>query len=877
MIALRYLIIVFLFVFVKYAQNERVIPIVHEKVYIQTNKQNYTVGDTLWFKAYVTNGQENRLSGQSEAVYVELINQKDSVQKTIKVQVNKGVGFGDIILEDEIKQGAFRLRAYTQAMRNSDPVYFFDKSFFIRGYSVKGIKAKANYEFVTKGNQSSILLKLNYKGLEGNPLSGQQIRYNIVSERALVSKGTSKTDALGNITVEVQQSDKINLEDSYLESFVDQKRGGVVTKTFPLFGKWSESDVQFFPEGGVLLAGVKNRIGFRALGQNGKGIAITGKVVDGAGHLVGNILASHAGIGSFEIDMKAGVDYSADIQLPSGQQVSYKLPKARTDAYQLSCSLRNTRQLISVRTNDPGLGNNKDLSVVIKSGGATVYEKSVSMISRQATVEMELDSLPMGVARVELINKNAIVNSRTIFINNRKILTAKLKLNKSAFVKKELVRISAESMDQKELNGNFSATVARLDTVQNNKKNEVTIFSSLLLSSDLKGYIEEPNYYFLDRGERRLKALDDLLLTQQLDKYEKTKGSAVNQLFDVEKARTVVSGKVTTLDGRPAVNAKVTMVSLNSNIMEETKSDEAGKFAFDGIKINQGTRFTIQGRLANNSDRLIISVDEMPPMSLSLNPNRAELNMAMLDMEQNDIEAPLYFGAKSRSLKEVNIRAQLKTEIIYTKQIGNVVPDGHADQTYIMRDAEHCASLGQCLRGMLHGVEFKEYQDVIYCPWAARDPVPMNVFLDGRKIMTTAELKDIFDNNVLDPLDIGKIEVVRTNLALKAMLGGESLLIITKKKEKRDKLYTPNITNYYPLGFAKPHSFFLPDYSSGQFEFINDYRTAVYWNPKLIGNGSNKIDFSFYTSDQPGMYEIVFEGINDLGYLCRQVAYYEVK
>ncbi|MGY4383467.1 hypothetical protein ACVWYN_000486 [Pedobacter sp. UYP24] len=876
MIALRFFIIIILFIFVKNAPKEPIDPIVHEKVYIQTNKQNYTVGDTLWFKAYVTSGPENRLSNHSESVYVELINEKDSVQRIIKVPINKGVGFGDIVLENEIQQGAFRLRAYTQAMRNNDPAYFFDKSFFIRGYFVKGIKAKANYEFVTKGNQSSILVKLNYKGLDGAPLSGQQIRYNIISERELISKGTSKTDALGNIMVEVQKSGKINLDDSYLESFVEQKRGGVITKTFPLFGKWSQSDVQFLPEGGVLLAGVKNKIGFRAVGQNGKGLAITGKVVDGEGHLISNINTTHAGIGSFEIDTKAGVDYTADVRLTNGQQMLYKLPKAKTDAYQLGCSLQDTHQLISVRTNDPSLSNNKDLSVVISSGGAVVYQKPIKLISGKANIEIELDSLPMGVSKVELINKNAVVNSRVIFVNNKKVLTAKLKLNKSAFVKKELVQISAESMDQTKLNGNFSATITRLDTLQNNKKNEVTIFSSLLLSSDLKGYIEEPNYYFLDREEKRLKALDDLMLTQEFDKYEKVRGAAINQLFTVEKAKTVISGKVTTLDERPAVNAKVTIVSLNSNIMEETKSDGTGTFAFDGIRINQGTRFTVQGKLANNSDRLIISVDEIDPMTMGINPNRAEMNMKLLDMEQNDVEAPLYIVAKSRNLKEVKINAQLKQEVTYTKQFGNFVPDGHADQTYIMRDAEHCASLGQCLQGMLHGVIFRENKSVRYYPFG-RDPVPMNVFIDGRKVMTLDEMGDIFDNNVLDPMDIGKIEVVRTNLALKAMLGGESLLIITKKREKIEKLYTPNITNYYPLGFTKPHSFFLPDYSSGQFEFMNDYRTAVYWNPKLVGNGSNKIEFDFYNSDQPGTYEVVFEGINNLGYLCRQVAYYEVK
>src|SRR6202012_784471 len=100
-----------------------------EKVYLHTDKPYYTVGDTIWFKAYVTS-DIHQPSIISKVVYVDMVNSKDSIVQSLKVQVGAGsAGFGNIILNEPLyKQDNYHIRAYTNWMRNDDAAYFFNKT-----------------------------------------------------------------------------------------------------------------------------------------------------------------------------------------------------------------------------------------------------------------------------------------------------------------------------------------------------------------------------------------------------------------------------------------------------------------------------------------------------------------------------------------------------------------------------------------------------------------------------------------------------------------------------------------------------------------------------------------------------------------------------
>src|SRR5690606_29043967 len=99
-----------------------------EKVYLHFDKPYYAVGDTMWFKAYLTSVQ-NVPSPLSKIIYVDVLTSKDSLVNTIKIPVVNSVANGNLPLSPfEYKQGNYQIRAYTKWMLNFGTEYFFDKT-----------------------------------------------------------------------------------------------------------------------------------------------------------------------------------------------------------------------------------------------------------------------------------------------------------------------------------------------------------------------------------------------------------------------------------------------------------------------------------------------------------------------------------------------------------------------------------------------------------------------------------------------------------------------------------------------------------------------------------------------------------------------------
>ena len=102
-----------------------------EKVYVQTDKDVYSNGETIWFKTYVLNGMTHRASTMSKVVYVELLDSKDSIVTQRKLYVESVGAAGDFVLPKEMEEGTYRLRAYTKYMLNDEEPVLFQKEIAI--------------------------------------------------------------------------------------------------------------------------------------------------------------------------------------------------------------------------------------------------------------------------------------------------------------------------------------------------------------------------------------------------------------------------------------------------------------------------------------------------------------------------------------------------------------------------------------------------------------------------------------------------------------------------------------------------------------------------------------------------------------------------
>ena len=63
-----------------------------EKIYVQTDRNNYTAGETVWYKTYNTIGINNFLSTLSGLNYIELIDPKNRIIMDQRIQLGYGLG-----------------------------------------------------------------------------------------------------------------------------------------------------------------------------------------------------------------------------------------------------------------------------------------------------------------------------------------------------------------------------------------------------------------------------------------------------------------------------------------------------------------------------------------------------------------------------------------------------------------------------------------------------------------------------------------------------------------------------------------------------------------------------------------------------------------
>ena len=812
---------------------------------------------------------------------------------------------GDFTLGDEFKEGSYRIRAYTQWMRNAGEDYFFDRTFTVGNIVSHNIITKADYQYKTINGVPVLTATLNYTTDEGKPLAGKDVHYQIIINKKLAWSTSAKTDLKGNIPVKISNENHVDLSGAYITTVLDGSDKNTITRDFPIKAALSQSDVQFFPESGNLVNGIASRVAFKAIGVDGAGIPIKGKITDNDKNTIAEIETLHAGMGSFALKPQTGKIYTANIVFADGTTKVIALPKATDEGYVLSVYQPNPDSVL-VRISASTNSQKTIINLIAQTSGETIFASSVKIEKVTTSVWLDKKAFPTGIAQFTLFNNNGEpLNERIAFVRGNDLMKLDVKTVKSAYRSKEHININLEAKDSKGkgVPGNFSVTVIDESKVPVDESLENTIFTNILLTSDLKGYIEKPNYYFTNETDEVNKALDNLMMTQGYRRFawkELNNTINANPLFEAEGLGVNISGRVTTLTDKILPNAIVNLISVKARIAKSTTTDAQGKFRFDGIFLMDSIKFAVQAQTTKSSNKVKLFLDSIPKLLVAKNRNLADVNLnitgtiqAYIDNSKKQDELYEKTGQldKVQRLKEVRIKAKRIEVPIYATQGILRIPEGHADRTVVLKDIEHCPTLGVCLQGLCGNVRFLSYQPdattpaILSFPYALSQKtsppewVPMGVILDGRGL-STSELYGVFEGGELALEDIVKIDVVNNNQALMNMLSGPNtpVLLIYTNRGKLRRYYTPNMANITPKGFNKAREFYSPKYDRprGDADKLPDLRSTIYWNPYLKTDAGGKTSFSFYNGDGPGTYKVIVEGINADGELGRQVYKYTV-
>src|SRR5690606_24283855 len=156
----------------------------------------------IWFKAYVTIGQFNLLSGLSKILYVDLINPQEQVTKSLRLPLLGGVTVGDFSLADTLSEGSYRIRAYTNWMRNFDEGLFYDRTVPIGNALVDQVAVHTELKIENSPEQHEVNARIRLADLAGSPLRDAEVNYEVLLEDRSISKGKATTDGQGGLEID---------------------------------------------------------------------------------------------------------------------------------------------------------------------------------------------------------------------------------------------------------------------------------------------------------------------------------------------------------------------------------------------------------------------------------------------------------------------------------------------------------------------------------------------------------------------------------------------------------------------------------------------------------------------------------------------------
>lgn len=765
-----------------------------EKVYLHIDREYYVLGDDIWYKAYLLNGQTNYPIYTSNNLYVELIAPDASVVFRNITRLDNGIGNGDFRLTDSLLPGTYHIRAYTNWMRNFGDNFIYDREIKV------GAKANAN----TKKS---------------------------------VTKSKSEKEAYR---------------------------------------------LQFYPEGGSLVAGVNSNVAFKAENALGKGIAVKGDIVDDKGKVVTSFKSNAFGFGICNFTPLADAVYDVKASITSnGAPISADVPLPISKGFTISAKDIDTANiLLTIKTNNATLTSlqNALLNITIRHTGKKYFEDTLKLTAQELTLKIPKANLPQGVAAITLSDdKHRPYSERLVFIDKPSILNASIAINKKSYNKEEntIVNINTLDVEGRPLKASLSMAVIDATVVPASASN---ITNYLYLQSEVKGYIEKIDQYFDNTNPNRLKDLDLLLLTQGWRDFiwQRIAQQGINIKYIPEGGITI-SGKVKRDFGdKPLANMNVTLFAnqAKGNKLFSTTSDSTGKYYFDGVNIIGTSRIKVVSKDNKGKKGGFVSVDE-----LFNNP----LPVKAIDYLSNYIDTSTTFkqfsavaSQRAADLEKARVlevgelpgvTVTSKKEKVQMIGYSAVMDAGYKDSVFTPDaiDMKRYETLENYLLHKINGAQVDVENGGIF--FGAKNKSRPRIVVDNR-----ADIYERLDYYALPVNVISKI-VVQHLITVGDSMNDTYIVNLTLKPEANQQA-SPDLVNKEVTGYYQARSFYVPMFKASLFQ--QNYLTTLFWKPDIeTENGNAKVLFSNKTASPKWC--IIVEGITDNGLPISKTLYYEAK
>lgn len=652
-------------------------------------------------------------------------------------------------------------------------------------------------------------------------------------------------------------------------------------------------DVQFFPEGGYLIDDIRCRVAFKALADDGLSVEVEGVIRNARGEVVDSIRSLHAGMGCAAFTPRDGERYYAECSIPSGQTRRFELPATDNDACVLRVLSEEERFTVQVLARRP---LPEGLSLALLCRGNLLYRETWE--PQRPALVFEREGIPGGVLQLLLLDAEGnALSERLLF--NRSEERARVSLaaaGERAPRRKQTLTVEVRNPDGSPAEGDFSLSVTDRAAVP--RPEGASICATLLLTSELRGYIEDPDWYFDSAHAAAETALDALLMTQGWRRYDVPallRGERPALHYPLEAGQEIAGriNKGGIWNRKHGLNRyEVQLLAPQWGYVTSAPVAEDGTFALNGFDFPDSTTFVLRpvGRSGLQRNAYItLTRDSFPEVG--------ELPKRMPEPEEKPYEAQAreYVARRgSTDLRNVTIDTVF---VVHHRRDENPEPEhrlaSHSWNEQQIKDSgsETILDFLQRLPGVYVRGSHIWYHDKVPAflinghldESIAMLENPMggiNYFnktgqnIKSRKIIYADDYESL-PTCLFYPLALVK--------SIEFIPGGNSVIwgpglpnngifsITLKKSYELERSFLDesfnNSTLISPIGYQTPSEFYSPSYPTIVHRLVNtpDYRLTIYWNSQLELNKRGQVLVEFYSSDTSSKYDAVIYGVTKDG------------
>ena len=619
--------------------------------------------------------------------------------------------------------------------------------------------------------------------------------------------------------------------------------------------------MKFFPEGGALINIPHQNVAFKAQGADGFSKEIEGFLFNSKGDTLTNFRSEHNGMGIFTMNPVNNETYYVTVRTNDSITKRFDLPAIEPKGISIAMSHYKQEIRYEIQKTEATEWPQKLFLLAHTRGKLAILQP----INPKRTFGKMNDSLfTEGITHFMLIDEQGnALSERLIFVPDHKPNQWQITTDQPTYGKREKVslQIAAKDSEGNPVEGTFSVSITDRKSIQPDSLAD-NILSNLLLTSDLKGYVEDPAFYFLNQDARTLRSIDYLMMTHGWRRHKMEnvlRTPSLNFTNYIEKGQTI-SGRIMGFFGANVKKGPICVLAPKYNIIATTETDEKGQFIVN-TSFRDSTTFLVQARTKKGFAGVDILMD--PPQYPVATHKAPYFNGATTFMEDYLMNTrDQYYmegGMRVYNLKEITVTAKRErpsSKSIYTGGINTYTVEEDRLQGYGQTAFDAASRLPSVTITNGSEIHIRNNSE------PAIIVIDDIVYEDASDILKDIQVSDMSSISLLRGADA---------VILGPRASGGAVVITLKDPRNLPARPAQGIITYTPLGYSESVEFYHPTYDTPEKKNAqrSDFRSTVYWNPELRLDAEGKATIEYYTPDSTAPEDIIIEGVDKNGKVCR--------